>query len=258
MKRISRGELLDGVGQPAFELTPGEPEPRRPHRKTGAKAKVVPVGADREPDPSRFGVLIIAVDPANACGWSAWRDGVLLDSGVVESTERQGGVRGVDCPEVYRVFTRLRKKWSPDAPGVMVAESQHPLPDMAPKAGEGGEGEGDAGKGKEKAQAVRMRGLEALMRCVEARQTWEAYSLLFGWTICRVHPASWTYAMLGRTRTMKRPELKERSLAYARSLGARPKDDNESDSVAIGHWYVTGGNPPSKDGTSAIRKRKRG
>lgn len=214
-------------------------------------ASVSSVAAARHVAEARSGLLVLGVDPANRCGWSAWMHGGRVGSGVVDSTDRQGGVRGVDVLACFRVFRQLQKDRSPDRPGVLVVESQHPIPDKRRKE----EDAAAEGSDEEKQRAVRMRGLEALMREVEARQTWEVFAEQFGWRIVRVHPATWQAACLSRKPGMKRPELKERSKLYARSLGVDPRDDNEADAVCIGYWWITGGDPPGKE--PAVRRPRR-
>lgn len=205
------------------------------------KDSVAAVAAGRMACESRSKMLVIGVDPSNTPGYAAWKGGKLLESGSLPSVDRQGGVRGVDIRACWRTFSRLRKEYAGDEPGVLVVENQYPIPDRKPKPGEVVDSEG-----QEKQQAIKHRGLEALMREVECRAVWEAYVVPFGWDVIRPHPMSWQTAMLSRKPGMKRPEIKALSMAYARSLGARPADDDEADAINLSLWWCQGGNPPEK------------
>ena len=198
----------------------------------------------------RAGLLVLAVDPANVCGWAAWRGGKILESGSVAAVERQGGAKGVDVLGCYRVFQSVRTRFCPFAdgkfdPGVLVVEEQHPMPPRQRKADEPVDEEADA-----RVRGMQQRGMEGLLRQTEARQTWECWALLYGWQIVRVVPATWTYATLSRTRTMKRAELKERSILRAKSFGVRNPTEDEADAINIGSWWAAGGNPPTKHGAA--------
>lgn len=226
--RVSRAALL-GKGQATLPGTTPVPATRAP------RAPVAPIG----PAPD-LGRTVLAVDPANTCGWAVYQAGRLVSSGSVKGVDRQGGAKGVDVLGCWAVFRPLR---DPAAPGVLVVEEQHPMPPPRAKSSPGEERDDD---GEDKAAAVQMRGMTALLREVEARQTWETFAVLHGWTIVRVHPMSWQCAALSRRRGDRRADLKRRSIERAKLLGARPVDDNEADAVCIARWYLDGGRPPVK------------
>ncbi|MBE0532640.1 MAG: hypothetical protein IH626_17590 [Rhodospirillales bacterium] len=65
-----------------------------------------------------------------------------------------------------------------------------------------------------------------------------AHETAFGWRIARaeVTPGQWRKAILGNG-GMKRTEAKKAALAWCRSRGLSPRDDNEADALAILAWW---------------------
>jgi len=155
---------------------------------------------------------VLAVDPANRCGWSFWLHGALVASGVLPPVTRDGGAMGVDVKGSYRVFRQFQQQANAagEKVGVLVVEQQFP--------------KGDMGQ------------FESLQREIEARQTWECWAVLHDWRIERVFPSTWQSATgLGRVRS----DRKRNSLVVASKIvGRQVQDDNEADAVLLGSFAV--------------------
>lgn len=220
MTRITREDLLQLQGR--------APRPN----SVGA------VAAARQCAPERAAMLVIGIDPANNCGWAAWHQGRVVATGTLRAVEREGGAEGVDVAGTWRVCRQLADQ-HPGVPVVMVLEDQHPLPARDLR---GVQDDVEF----EKQRSIQYRGMDALVRQVEARQTWEVRAVDRGWRVVRVMPVTWQCALLSRKPGVKRDELKQRSFQYARACGVDAVDDNQADSVCVGAWWVQGGNPPEK------------
>ena len=191
----------------------------------------------------RAGRAVLGIDPANNTGFCLYVEGRFVEDGTLRAVVRQGGAKGVDVIGSYRLFRQLREKYTkrPDGtyiPGTLVVEEQHPLPERHRPD------ETEEENVKQKSMAY--RGMESMFRQVEARQTLECWALLHGWDIERVNPSTWASATLGKKPGVLREELKKRSIARARSLGAKALDDNAADAVNLANWWVSGGQTPAE------------
>ena len=202
---------------------------------------------------------ILAVDPGATSGWALFEDGVLVQSGVVKSTDRPGGGKEVDIVDAFRVFCGLAGL---KEEGTLVIEDQFGQAQVKRKKLVRGED----GKEREVEEVVET-GLAGYTRTVEARQTWEVFASMYRWKRVRIMAVTWqSEAGYGRK---KRKERKELSLADARKHAPGIKNENEADAVCLGLWAVRtarrkqllGGEareapPPMRGGRRACSRRQ--
>lgn len=192
-----------------------------------APSRVPPVkhytNVPSQPAPRPWCCSVLSVDTAKNSGWAMWRDGELLDSGEVDTSDSAAldtivtdfVLSSKEGVERARVLV-LERPWGGNTPTVIGLAMARERWERAWK---------DAG--------------EAKMR------------------ILSVHPSTWRAKTLGNVRGLKRPEIRERERRAAVQISGKYSGDlgdDECAALCIGKWAAFAADTGTKIGARAVQR----